>query len=394
MPAAARPLPLPPVWVSVAAFVLLGWWTREAETEDMATFLLPWLAHIRALGPVTAFAEPFSNYAPPYLYLLAAVSPLAAVIAPAAVIKLLSLTGNLVLALAMRRLLISLEAPQPGRAAALSLLAPATFANAALLHQCDALWAAALVMAVAAAVERRHPAMFAWCGIGLAFKAQAALAGPFFLALALARGVPFRVWLTTPAAMIAPMIPAVLAGWPVADLLTIYLRQAQYTELLSLNAPNIWAIIQLFAGPSAAALGPLAFAATAIAGAWYVARLVGRLHAATPSETVAAAALAVMLTAGLLPRMHERYFFLADVLAIALLFARPTTWRVALGVQLGSALAILAYLTPVPAASVMLLLAGAVAMIAATFRLFAVFRDNTASHALALPRSGGYGAGA
>jgi hypothetical protein len=40
-----------------------------------------------------------------------------------------------------------------------------------------------------------------------------------------------------------------------------------------------------------------------------------------------------------LPHMHERYFFAADVFAFALMVQRPSTWPIAVLLQMGSALA-------------------------------------------------------
>src|SRR5687768_8484759 len=72
---------------------------------DLRDFLFPWLAHIRETGPIAAFATPFSNYTPPYLYLLSTVSLLG--LSPLATIKLLSCLVTLWLAFAVRRLLIA-----------------------------------------------------------------------------------------------------------------------------------------------------------------------------------------------------------------------------------------------------------------------------------------------
>ena len=45
----------------------------------------------------------------------------------------------------------------------------------------------------------------------------------------------------------------------------------------------------------------------------------------------------------LLPRMHDRYFFLADILTVALAFVRPRLWVVAALFQVGSLTSYLAY---------------------------------------------------
>lgn len=351
---------LPHAALTLGTAALITIWVWPLVANDMAVYLIPWFGHIVAAGPVHAFAEPFSNYSPAYLYLLAAMTPLAGWFSAMTLIKTLSMLGTVALALTVRRLLLRLDAPQPHRAALLVFVLPSVAMNAALLGQCDAMWTAPLVMALVAALDRRHAAMLAWCGLALGFKAQAALAAPFFLALAINRRVPFRMWPIAPAVAAATMLPAWLAGWPAADLATIYLRQAGMYDRLSLNAPNIWAIVQAL--PLGVPLLGLACAAAIGASAAYIAcfsavRLGDR-------QLLGAALLASLLTAGLLPRMHERYFFLADVLALALaLTSRDRAgWRIALLIQGGSASALLGYLSGIDALAML----GGVATILAT----------------------------
>lgn len=354
---------LPPARVTAAAAAAIAILLWGVSTSDTDTYLLPWMRHILAHGPVGAFATPFSNYSPPYLYLLAAVSPLAELLTPYTAIKLVSFGCLVALGLAARRLLAAAGHARPGAAAALIAAAPTVLVNPAVLNQCDGLWAAALLMAVADAIGRRHRAMLAWCGVAVAIKAQAAFAAPFFLALLLARRVPVRHWFLAPLAAGLMLAPAWIAGWPAADLLTVYLRQAQWSDQLSMNAPNIWMIVQGLPGVPASSTTGIATGLTLVAAALYVAAFAHRLVRAEAPDLIAAALLCALIVPGLLPRMHERFFFLADVLALVLLFVRPVAWRPALYTQLGSGLAILAYLSGVP----VLALAGALFMLAATW---------------------------
>jgi hypothetical protein len=110
-----------------------------AQTFDMKEFLYPWLEHIEAKGPVGAFAHPFSNYTPVYLYLLAPASPLLAILHKISIIKGISVLGNLWLAWGAHRILHASGASAGPRAAALILLLPTVLLNAAFLGQCDAL---------------------------------------------------------------------------------------------------------------------------------------------------------------------------------------------------------------------------------------------------------------
>ena len=352
---------LPPVGYSLAIAAAMAWFALPSVTVDMAVYLLPWFDHIAAVGPVAAFAQPFSNYTPLYLYLLTALTAFAGLVQTLTLIKLLSLAGTVALAFAVRDLLLRLQAPQANRGAALIAVLPSLTLNADLMGQCDAMWAAACVMALAAAVDRRHATMLAWCGLALGFKAQAAFVAPFFVALAINRRIPFRLWPIAPAVTVATMLPAWAAGWPARDLAMVYLRQAEHFQALSMNAPNIWALVQALPLGGVPLVG-LALAAAVGGGAAYVARVsVTRLD---QRMLIAAALLAPLIMVGLLPRMHERFFFLADVLSLVLALAcrDRASWRIAILVQAGSSLGIIGYLV----GSNILSMLGVPAMIAAT----------------------------
>lgn len=356
-----RRLPALPLTVLLA--VAAHWWLWPYNGADIDNFLVPWFDHIRATGPIAAFGEPFGNYAPPYLYLLSGATIFADSVDAITLIKLVSVAGTIALVGAVWHLLRTFgggDRALPG--AALVLILPSTLLNAALLGQCDAMWAATSVMALACAHRREHCAMLAWCGLALGFKLQAAFFGPFVLALLINRRVPFHLWFAAPAAWVATLLPAWVAGWPARDLATIYLRQADYDPSHPLNAPNIWTIADGYPALGALPLAGVAFAAAIGAVVTYAAWL-----SATPLRGRAlanAALLTPLIVVGLLPRMHERYFFLADILSLAIAVAWPDrrSWSIAALVQAGSMLALLAYMSGATALAVI----GALPMIAAT----------------------------
>src|SRR5437764_1030264 len=89
--------------IGLAVIVRAIFWT--VRPPDMAIFLEPWFAHIVRFGPVGAFAHPFSNYEPAYLYLLALGSVAAGLLTPMTIIKIISVGGTLFLTLAFADLL-------------------------------------------------------------------------------------------------------------------------------------------------------------------------------------------------------------------------------------------------------------------------------------------------
>lgn len=341
------PAPVSPRWMAALGIVgllchVLFW---PIITVDVVVYYIPWLDTIVARGGgLQAFAEPFANYTPPYLYLLALAAPLKGLLPDPYIIKTVSVVCNLLLVAALWHVLRALKAPAP-HVALLALALPSVMMNAALLGQCDALYAAPCVMAVGAALTGRHRAMMAWAGLALSVKAQAILGAPFVLAAIIAWRVPVRDWLFAPLGFVAAFVPALLAGWPLTDMLSIYLRQADTFHDIARNAPNIWMIAQTL-GATATVSGLATALAVGVCGA-YIAWFGATLRQRTVEMQLRAALLAPMLAAGLLPKMHERYFFLADVLAFAWAMLAPgrDSWRIMAYVQLGSAVAAWGYLT-------------------------------------------------
>lgn len=333
-------------------------------TIDVFNDYIPWFNHIVDTGPIAAFARPFGAYNPPYLYLLALATPLKGLISDAYIIKVIAMLGNLAGAAAMWHLLKTLKIDDARRLALCLLVLPSLMMNAAMLGQSDAMYVAPSLMALSAAIERRHRSMLGWCGLAIGIKLQAVLIGPFILVLLITRRVPLRDWLWTPAIYSLTLLPAWLAGWPAYDLLTIYAGQADTFHEIALNSPNIWMVARVLGAHSDDITG-LALVAAIGAMAAYLARFIATSRHFTPAMLVRLALLAPLITAGLLPRMHERYFLLADVLAVvlAIISTDRNDWKIAVYVQIGSVLALFAYGSGNPWLAAL----GAVPMVLATW---------------------------
>lgn len=324
-------------------------WSRVPP--DMIAHLLPWFREILGEGRIGAFAEPFSNYTPPYLYLLSASTLLAPVLPAVTIIKLLSVLCTALLAWSVFVLLRACKVERPGLPALAVFVLPSAIVNAPLLGQCDALWTSFCVLSVAAAVEHRHVRMLIFAGIAFAIKAQAAFFAPLVLAVLIGRRVPLHYWLIPVAAYLALMLPAILAGWPIGDIVTVYARQAEW-RIYGGNLANPWIFYRFLPVAEGAGTGFWIgyTAALGFIGAFLA--LFPRM-AFTPRRIVAGALLAAFVLPYLLPMMHERFWFLADILAYALaLIGRDRrTLAIVLAVQASSCFALLGYIIydPIPA---------------------------------------------
>ncbi|MCP3730395.1 hypothetical protein M9978_08125 [Sphingomonas sp. MG17] len=332
--------PVSPAKLAALVFVptlAIYWLCWRVQPPDLEAYLYRWLDHIRAHGTLGAFAIPFSNYNPPYLYLLAGGAALTG--SNLAVVKTLSILSVLCAAVALWR--VARRFPGGIEAALLVPILPTILANGIVYGQCDGFWVAAVLMAIDADMDDSPFAMAAWAGLGFAFKAQAAFIAPYVIGRLLARRASPAAWLLPAMIFAVALAPAWAAGWPFAHLSTIYLRQADYFNTIS-TAPGPWAIVALVVSPRPIAAFAFGYLAAALAAAAII-RAVARRRQIDFETMLAAALLSALLLPFLLPKMHERFLLLADLLSIILAVARPTRrWiAVTVMVQTASALAIL-----------------------------------------------------
>jgi Gpi18-like mannosyltransferase len=313
----------------------------QLRPPDMASWQEPWLAHIVHYGAIGAFAHPFSNYTPAYLYLLAVASLADGLIAPMSIVKTLSVAGTLFMAFASADLLRAMGGRAAG--AAVLLVLPSAIINAAYLGQCDALWVGACILAVSAMIGGRTLSSVVWCGVALAFKAQAAFIAPFIMGALWGRQVPWWQWLAPPVVFVGSMVPAWLAGWPAADLLMVYPLQAAHYDFPGKLA-NPWIAAQLFAPHTTQPWFVVGYAAALAAAGAIAVSASASVH--NKRALLALAMLSALALPFFLPKMLERYYFLADVLGLVLAISFRTRLAVfiAVMIQLASILSHLSYM--------------------------------------------------
>jgi Gpi18-like mannosyltransferase len=220
---------------------------------------------------------------------------------------------------------------------------PSVVINSALLAQCDALWAGACVLAISAMIRGQTLRSLIWCGIAFAFKAQAAFIAPFIIGSLIGRRAPAWQWAVPALVFIGSMVPAWLAGWPAAQLAMVYPAQASWWASPGRLA-NPWIFVTVFASGPTEHVYWIGYASAVVASL-----LIGWRASVSTSSRQAMLLLALLSSLALpfcFPKMLERYYFLADVLSLALAIscASPLTIIVAVAVEFASLLSLLSYM--------------------------------------------------
>jgi Gpi18-like mannosyltransferase len=314
------------------------------DSEDLRVFLLPWFDIIRERG-FDAMAGEYTNYSPPYLYLLGIASRFADIAPPIALIKAVSICFTLLSA----AVFAAIVRQATGRQSFALLsgfafpLIPTVALNAAWWGQCDIVYTFFLLCTLLASLRGKPLLVTLFFAVAFSFKAQALVLAPYLLFLAWKGEIRWAYALLVPLVFAVMMVPAWMAGRDAAALATIYAHQGAYYQLLSMNAPNPWAVIRhapwisyqtgVVVGAGAAALGCLA-----------VVRKGMRLAGDPGQVKLIVAAMSVVLVPYLLPKMHDRYFFPADVFLVLLACVMPRFAAAAVAMQAGSLVVYAGYL--------------------------------------------------
>lgn len=312
------------------------------ESGDYITFLAPWTQFFRENGGFAALRYSLGNYNPPYMYFLALFSYFD--ISELYLIKLLSILFDVLLAWACMKLLgLYTESKAKLLGLFLAVLClPTAVINSAYWAQCDSIYTFFGVYALYLGLSGRGAASMVSLAACFAFKLQAVFIIPVFFILLLAKKIKWRQLLVFPVAYVVFMLPAIIAGRPFIETMTLYFSQAGTVgDAMNYNAPSLTSMFR-WNGDTDGWSMLLIAAAFALVLAAYIAAAVKR----KALDDTVILGFALLLAIGipyLLPHMHDRYFFPAGILALVLAFRDWRFFLIPLLAELASLLCYHAY---------------------------------------------------
>lgn len=294
-------------------------------SEDCRDYLLPWVNTMADMSFSQVMSTKVGDYTVIYQYLVFLFSrlPIDAVL----LYKSFSFLFEGLLAYAIASLVCHVR----GENARISRFAlfylpvffiPTLLLNGAVWAQCDVIYAALALCGLLWAMEGHGARASIAFTLSLCFKLQAIFLLPILFLLLYWKKLGLRHVVLMAITFLAVSLPAMLGGKGVKAILAIYLYQMNEYKLLTLGAPSVYQFFNAFipfTTEQAALCGVLfAFFCTALL-LWL------GTHSSEGSWTSAVlCALALCLCIPFfLPYMHERYFFLADMLCVVLVLVWP-----------------------------------------------------------------------
>jgi len=317
-----------------------------AKTLDMDAYLL-WYNYIVENG-IGSIGSDYFGYNPPFIYLLALATLTRSFLYPIIAIKLIPFIFDILNATIVYRI-VRIQAPEGAKPLLATLIfwvAPTLILNSAFWGQTDSLYTSFLLITVLLLLKERPTLAILAFGIAFAIKAQAILLVPFLAILFFKKKIPFKAFLTLPFVYAASFIPAILAGRSITTLFSTYGTQTETFTSASKNAANPYFFVReqeyqiaLYAGIVISVILMLT---------WVV--IYGfKKYKITKSRLILTALISLAIVPYLLPKMHDRYFYPADVFSIIFAFFFPKFWFVPVVYQIMSFLSYLPFLFNTPA---------------------------------------------
>lgn len=316
------------------------------ETLDYQDWIKVWIQSLRDAGPWNGLGQEIwsCNYNVPYLYFLALFA--GSEIYDLLLVKLLSILFDVFMAWVVMKLVgLFSESPARRLTAFLGVLwLPSVYLNGALWGQCDIIYAFFAVLSVYFALSDRPGWSVAAIAVSVSFKLQGIFLLPFWMVLLIAKRVKLWQLFLFPVTYVITILPAVLAGRSLGDLLTLYFRNTgSIGDGLNYNSSSVYALLNFDALP------PEGAARVGIVLAFFlcISVFTGMLLRRENIDNQVLLGVAVLFAIGipyLLPHMHDRYFFIADILTFALAVVSPKLSLMPACVSFGSLLGYHAYL--------------------------------------------------
>jgi Gpi18-like mannosyltransferase len=343
-----------PLEITLTVFLLafglyLKWQNVEWKSGDYYNFLKPWLNQIVNNGGFASLSMRIGDYTPPYVYLLTILSYFPTPNSQEPFlhgIKLISIAFDLLLAFSvyLNAKLYQKKAHLfwPILIALIVFYLPTVIINGSLWGQIDASYTAFSLLSLYY-LQKNQPFKSAlWFGVAFSFKLQAIFFLPVFILyfwFQYRRKIHYV--LLVPLMYYTLALPSMVAGRSIVDITNIYIYQSDLYQALTLNMPNLY---QWFPNQRYEELSGLAFGMfAATMGLTFFAMVLQRVRL-SQDHILLLGLWSVMVANFLLPAMHERYLYAADVLAVLVAWQYRDKFYVIVAVQLISFLAYAPYI--------------------------------------------------
>lgn len=298
--------------------ILSRWFFMNDVSSDFTYAFEPWANYIREHGVFDAFKDNFSNYTPPYLHIMSLGVGLN--FNMLYYLKVLAFIFEALTAYYVFKIIrIKYSYEYALYAALFFLLIPTVILNGARWAQSDIIYTGFIIMALYYLLTERIVYTILFFGIAYAFKQQAVFVFPFLLLWVLTKRVPLHYLLLFPMPFLLSLIPSILAGKDPGSALLVYINQDyEFVNRLSINAATFYNFFTIDDNNFYFfKVGGVLFTGILVLLSMFV---IYKRKILNKENAIKIILLFSIFVPFFLPRMHERYFMIAECLSVLYVF--------------------------------------------------------------------------
>lgn len=327
-------------WISLAIVLVLAVLIRipmmTKMSGDYYNFLKPWYEFMLE-DPKAFIASGDYDYTPTYMYFLAFLSLFKFDIEGQMLnysIKCISMAfelGTAILIFFIVKFILKKKDYITLLAVTLALFLPQVFLNSAFWGQCDAIYTFFAVLSLFFVLKNKPMWASLAFGLSFAFKLQSIFFLPVLILLWFKHRFKLYWLLLVPVVYIVLMIPAMACGRGFASCMLVYFDQSGEYPYLTMNAPSVYIFMYRSIVTNESVMEHLVPAATYFGITLAFVLLVFLFLAykeVTLEDIVKITFLVTLFVPYFLPAMHERYFYIPEIMAILYIVVCPKKWYI------------------------------------------------------------------
>lgn len=289
----------------------------SVESGDYVCFLSVWFDTLKQNGGLAGIKTPIGDYNVPYLTILACLTylPISSLVSIKLVSIIFDFFGAITAALIVKKLTSTSNYSNLLAVITYSIIIflPTVILNGAAWGQCDFIYTSFILLSLYLLLNKKHFWSLFVYGIAFSFKLQAIFILPLFIIIYLVnKDFSILNFLLIPVANLILSLPALLLGYPLKNLLLVYINQTDTYHNLTMNFPNIYNLMHNYY--DLLKLPGIIFTLTVVGTftmiVWSTKKRISNKDLITYSLWL------VLTITFFLPGMHDRYLFVADILSV------------------------------------------------------------------------------
>ncbi|WP_298836967.1 hypothetical protein [Clostridium sp.] len=313
-------------------------------SQDYTAFVSRWFDTIKTGGGFSSLKNSMGDYTPPYMYLLTLGTYTS--INKLFYVKMTTFVFEIMTAFFVMKIVNIKYRNEKANYLAFGLLLfiPTVIFNGSVWAQCDIIFTSFVIGSIYYILREKPITSLIFYGIAVSFKLQAIFLLPLFGILLFKHRIKIYHLLLLPISYLFLSIPSLIVGRPLKDILLIYINQSSEYKNLTSNAPSIyqWFPSNLFSNTTLISNIGIIFTLVVVLIIFYVS--IKYIKVIKYDNIIELSLLFSIIIPFLLPHMHERYFFMADIISLLYAFSFPKKFYIAIIIPLASLVCYLPFL--------------------------------------------------